>query len=162
LLTPRGHADTHSAMRKRFSGAWSTRPAKILFLGLALGLVASRSASGGPAEDDGVPSGMVAHVTGGVCPVGWAPAANVEGRLVVAVAEGKDVGVQVGEPLGDRDDRTHEHAYAGSLALPAKAISAADGPNQTGAASLEYAIAGTTSPGVSGLPFVQVLACVKQ
>ncbi|MDI1476811.1 hypothetical protein [Polyangium sp. y55x31] len=148
-------------MHKPISGTTTGR-FLLLGLGLGLGLVASRSASGEPVEEDGVPPGMVAHVEGGVCPPGWAPAPNVEGRLVVAVAEGKDVGVQVGEPLGDREDRTHTHDYAGEIALPSKAIAAADGDNQAGAQAQTYTIAGTTDPGVSGLPFVQVMACVKQ
>ena len=160
-LTPPVRVDTPRTMHEPISGATTGR-FLLLGLGLVLGLAASRSASGGPAEDDGVPSGMVAHVAGGVCPPGWAPAPNVEGRLVVAVAEGKDVGVQVGSPLSDREDRTHTHDYAGELALPSKSIAAADGSNESGAKAQAYAIAGTTDPGVSGLPFVQVMACVKQ
>lgn len=148
-------------MKEPISGAKAGR-FLLLGLGLGLGLVASRSASGEPAEDDGVPAGMVAHVEGGVCPPGWAPAPNVEGRLVVAVAEGKDVGVQVGEPLADREDRTHTHAYEGELALPSKSIAAGNGDNSSGAKAQTYGLSGTTSPGVSGLPFVQVMACVKQ
>jgi len=148
-------------MHEAISGAKAGR-FLLLGLGLGLGLVASRSASGEPVEDDGVPAGMMAHVEGGVCPPGWAPAPNVEGRLVVAVAEGKDVGVQVGEPLTDREDRTHTHDYTGELALPSKSIAAADGSNQSGAKAQTYTIAGTTEPDTSSLPFVQVRACVKQ
>jgi hypothetical protein len=138
------------------SGKWV-----LLVAGVAIGLSGMRSASG-ESTDDGVPSGMVAHVTGGVCPPGWVPASNVEGRIVVAVADGKDVGVQVGTPLGDQEDRTHTHTYKGDIELPSKSVSGADGPNLEGAQAQTYSISGTTSAGPSGLPFVQVTACVKQ
>lgn len=147
-------------MRRRFFAS-STAKCVLLFASFGIALFGMRSASG-ESTDDGVPSGMVAHVTGGVCPAGWAPASNVEGRIVVATAEGKDVGVQVGAPLGDQDDRTHAHAYKGDVVLPSKSIAAADGANVEGAKAQTYSISGTTSAGPSGLPFVQVTACIKQ
>jgi hypothetical protein len=134
----------------------------IAALSIGAGLVGARAASGDPIDDDGAPSGMVAFVSGGKCPLGWAPAANVEGRLVVGVTDGKNVGVQVGDPLADQEDRAHSHAYAGELALPEKAIAGGDGANNTGAAAQAYSISGKTEAGASGLPFVQVQACVKQ
>jgi len=133
----------------------------LLFAGLGIGLIATRQASG-EITDDGVPSGMVAYISGGACPAGWIAASNVEGRLVVAASDGKDVGVQVGMPLGDQEDRMHSHAYKGDLALAAKSIAAADGPNLEGAKAQTYSLLGTTQTGPSGLPFVQVTTCVKQ
>lgn len=152
--------DRHKFMRKRrfasSSGKWV-----LLCVGLGIGLIATKQAAG-ESTDDGVPSGMVAYISGGTCPAGWIAASNVEGRLVVAVSEGKDVGVQVGTPLGDQEDRQHSHAFKGDLALPAKSIAAADGANLEGAQAQTYALSGTTQMGPSGLPFVQVTACVKQ
>ena len=147
-------------MRKRIfvssTGKWG-----LLFAGLAIGVIGTRKAAG-EVTTEAVPAGMVAHISGGACPTGWIPASNVEGRIVIAVADGKDVGVQVGMPLGDREDRNHSHSYSGELQLPAKAISAADGPNLEGARAQTYTISGTTNAGPSGLPFVQVTTCVKQ
>jgi len=137
-------------------GKWA-----LLFAALGISVVATRNAAG-DATDDGVPSGMVAYVSGGTCPAGWIAASNVEGRLVVAVSEGKDVGVQVGMPLGDQEDRAHTHTYKGDLVLPSKSIAAADGPNLEGAQAQTYSISGTTKANPSGLPFVQVTSCVKQ
>lgn len=147
-------------MRKRMIASW---PGKwvLLFAGLGIGLVGMQNAAG-DVTDDGVPAGMVAYVSGGTCPAGWAAASNVEGRIVIAVAEGKDVGVQMGMPLGDQEDRLHTHGYKGDLALPSKSIAAADGANLEGAKAQTYAISGNTNAGPSGLPFVQVTACVKQ
>lgn len=137
---------------------------KALVAGMALGafvVLGQSRASGGPAEDDGAPSGMIAYVQGGQCPLGWEPALLVEGRLVVAVDDGANVGVEVGAPLGDREDRAHSHAYSGEIALASKNIAGADGSNNSGAAAQAYPIAGTTAEDTSGLPFVQVKACVK-
>lgn len=147
-------------MRKRIITSWTGKWV-LLFAGLGIGLIGTRNAAG-EGTDDGVPGGMVAYVSGGTCPAGWAPASNVEGRIVVAVAEGKDVGVQVGTPLADQEDRTHSHMYKGNLELPSKSIAAADGANLEGARAQTYPISGATNAGPSGLPFVQVTACVKQ
>jgi hypothetical protein len=118
-------------MRRRIfvssSGKWV-----LLLAGLGIGLIGTRNAAGNNV-DDGVPAGMVAYISGGLCPTGWTPASNVEGRITIAVSDGKDLGVQVGTPLGDQEDRNHTHSYAGELELPAKSISASDGPNQEGA-----------------------------
>lgn len=147
-------------MRKRMFAS-STGKWVLLLAGVGIGLIATRKAAG-ESTDDGVPSGMVAYISGGTCPAGWIAASNVEGRLVVAVSDGKDVGVQVGMPLGDQEDRKHSHAFKGDLSLPAKSIAAADGANLEGAKAQSYSLAGTTETGPSGLPFVQVTACVKQ
>ncbi len=133
----------------------------LLLAVLTTALIGTQNASGEP-SDDGVPAGMVAYMSGGVCPVGWVAASNVEGRIIIAVADGKDVGVQVGMPLGDQEDRHHAHTYKGDVLLPAKSIAAADGANFEGAQAQSYSISGTTNAGPSGLPFVQVTTCVKQ
>ncbi|HRI64395.1 MAG TPA: hypothetical protein PK156_09150 [Polyangium sp.] len=147
-------------MRKRIfvssSGKWV-----LLFAGVAIGVIGTRKAAG-EITTDGVPAGMVAYISGGACPSGWTPATNIEGRIVIAVADGKDLGVQVGTPLTDREDRNHSHSYSGELPLPPKSISAADGPNLEGAQAQTYTVSGTTNAGPSGLPFVQVTTCVKQ
>ena len=159
-LTKHMHPDKSGPMRRRFLdstlGKWA-----LLLAALTTALIATQKASGEP-TDDGVPSGMVAYISGGACPVGWTAASNVEGRIIVAVSDGKDVGVQVGMPLGDQEDRQHAHPYKGDLALPSKSIAAADGANFEGAQAQSYSISGTTNAGPSGLPFVQVTTCVKQ
>jgi hypothetical protein len=132
-------------------------------LGLAsvLWLANARPAAGDPAGDDGAPRGMVAFFAGGACPKGWAVAANVQGRLVVGVTDGAETGVQVGAPLGDREDRLHAHPYTLDVVLPYKSVSAADGSNE-GAAAKTYSLPGKSLSVPSGLPFAQVEACEKQ
>lgn len=123
-----------------------------------------RSAHGGePLVDDGVPAGTVAFFGGlSACPTGWAPATEVEGRLVVGVSEPAAVGQVVGTPLGDREDRTHSHATLdGQVLLPVRNIAGANGGNAQGARSGMHRTTGSAGAAPSGLPFVQVRACAR-
>jgi hypothetical protein len=134
----------------------------LLALGAGAWLAFAGRAQGGPVDDDGAPQGAIAFFTGGACPAGWATAPTVQGRLVVAVADGGSAGVQVGSPLGDQEDRQHQHTYTGTVTLGPKDIAAANGSNDNGAASQTYTVTGTTGKAASALPFVQVQPCVKQ
>ncbi len=125
--------------------------------------VSMRPAQGGDPGDDGVPSGTVAFFGGSAsCPFGWAPADMVTGRAVVAVNDGTSVGRTVGTALRDREDRTHAHTLTGTVSLPSRSIAGADGPNNQGAAAGDHRVTGTATAATSGLPFVQLRACVKQ
>lgn len=130
---------------------------------VALCVLAAGPAEGGGTGDDGVPRGAVAFFTAGTaCPMGWSPADAVAGRMVVGVTDPARVGHTVGTPLGDREDRTHTHPVRAGLTLTPRNIAGADGPNRQGAASGAQTVTGTTAAGASGLPFVQLRACVKR
>ncbi len=118
---------------------------------------------GGGSADDGVPPGTVAFFGGQTaCPAGWGPAHETEGRLVVGVVDPVAAGRVVGDPLGDREDRTHTHpTLPGMVFLPARNIAGADGSNTQGARAGMYMTTGQAGPAPSGLPFVQVRACVR-
>jgi hypothetical protein len=118
-------------------------------------------APAGPTASDGVPSGTVTYFEGDACPAGWEPATQVAGRLVVGVVDPTQGGVTVGAPLGDLEDRTHSHAFSGTVTPSYKGLAALDGSNDTGAAAQGYAVAGATDAGTSGLPLYQMQACVK-
>jgi len=133
----------------------------IAALVLGIGFVAAGRASGETPPDDGAPSGMVAFVAGGVCPPGWVTVYDVEGRVVVGAIYPEDVGLEVGTPLGDREERKHEHAYSGEVTLVAKNVAGSNGGNHSGAAAATYPLAGTTTKVGSGLPFYQIAGCVK-
>ncbi|MRG93832.1 hypothetical protein [Polyangium spumosum] len=148
-------------MRKRRSFRQRWAAAAIAALVLSFGFVKARRASGETPPDDGAPSGLVAFVAGGVCPEGWVTVYDVEGRVVVGAIYPEDVGLEVGTPFADREERLHEHAYSGEVTLVAKNIAAANGGNQSGAAAATYPLAGTTKEATSGLPFLQVAGCVK-
>jgi hypothetical protein len=97
----------------------------------------------------------------GSCPQGFRPATEASGRLLVGVASGDAVGKQVGVPLANQEDRTHVHSYKAAVDLPYKSVSAADGGNKQGAAAGKYQDSGMSEPATSGLPFIQLVACVK-
>lgn len=143
--------------------SWRSALLRFALLALAASPFVLRAgrARGGPQADDGVPSGTVAFFSTGVCPSGWTPAIDVQGRLVVGAPGDGTVGVKVGDPLGDQEDRAHQHAYTGSVQPAFKSVSAADGSNQSGAQAQDYTVTGSTETQVSGLPFVQVQACAK-
>lgn len=131
----------------------------------ALALVLAGAAPPAPRpldlSGDGVPPGMVAFFTTPACPSAWKPADLAAGRLVIAVTDPIAVGRTVGTPLAAAEDRVHGHAIAAAIGLPAKSISAADGNNQSGGASGSRTLAGAAGPAPSGLPFVQLAACVR-
>jgi hypothetical protein len=109
-----------------------------------------------------VPKGAMAFFATGPCPDGWIAAGYAEGRLVLAINDGIPVGLSVGQPLGDREDRTHAHAFTAGVTLDYRSISAADGGNNNGAAAQMYGMSGTSSAVSTGLPFFQLPACEKR
>jgi hypothetical protein len=160
-LTRAATAATLSRMKRTRVGRSTWGRLAVLSLASGLWLTGARPAAGDPPGDDGAPTGVVAFFAGGACPKGWTVAGNVQGRLVVGVTDGAGAGVQVGAPLGDREDRLHKHTYEGTVALPYKSISGADG-STNGAAAMTYPVSGTAVGATSGLPFTQVQPCVKQ
>ncbi len=110
---------------------------------------------------DTAPPGIVLFASDDTCPVGWSPLDIARGRLIVAAATGGDVGVTVGNPLGDREDRSHRHNVRLQLTLAQKNIAAANGPNQDGAAPGLHDATFLSAPATSRLPFRQLLACTK-
>ncbi len=145
------------------AGSWK-RGIRVLAV-LGLGALPGRLATAETPGDDGVPSGTVAFFSfdgsGGNCPAGWVPAAQVQGRMVVGTTEAADVGVLVGAPLADQEDRAHVHAYQGTVQLPSRNVAGANGGNNQGAQSGDHALMGTSDASTSGLPFVQLLVCEK-
>jgi hypothetical protein len=140
------------------------RGLRVVLIAAVLGLGGAAPAGVVPddASADNVPPGMVAFFTTTACPaVSWKIAMPAAGRLVVGAADPTAIGRTVGDALGDVEDRVHGHTVAATIDLPAKSISAADGGNNSGGASGTRTLAGTASPAVSGLPFVQLVACVR-
>jgi len=144
---------------------WLERRSVVVVAALVLGsgfeLLRARDASSEPMVTDGAPSGMVAFVGGGVCPPGWVKAEGIQGRAIVGTVIKEDVGVEVGTPLDDREDRLHLHNFTGTVTLVAKGIGAPDGANTNVAAPATYSLGGMTDEGAAGLPFFQMEGCVK-
>ena len=128
-----------------------------------LGVLGTRLATAEAPGPVDAPSGTMAFFVGDdqVCPPGWRTATETRGRLVVAVTTADTVGKQVGEALKSEEDRTHVHPFATAVELTYKPLAAANGSNHQGAAAAPYTDSGTSEPAASGMPFIQLLACVK-
>lgn len=135
----------------------------VVLVGLSFAWLRGSSAESDPGGD-GVLPGTVAFFGSDItaCPEGWIQADYAMGRLVVGVIDEPAVGKIVGKPLANQEDRTHAHAFMASVDLPYKAVAAADGANNEGAAAQVYEVAGATDPSPTGLPFIQLLVCEKQ
>lgn len=142
-----------------FTGLWYC--ASLLCAGL---LLRAGNAAGDASGDADVPTGALVFLGPDQtrCPTGFRLATEAAGRLVVAVANGDAVGKQIGTALESLEDRTHTHSFTTTVDLPYRSISAADGGNRQGAAAQRYIDGGISAPAASGLPFIQLMACVKQ
>ena len=71
--------------------------------------------------------------------------------------------MQVGTPLGDQEDRQHQHTYtAGVQPFPPRTLPRWTVVTIRALTRRPYMVPGTTDKVASGLPFVQVQPCVKQ
>ncbi len=132
-----------------------------IILGIGVASFYQRDAASEPMVADGAPSGMVAFVSGGVCPPGWQHLYELEGRVLVGTVDNAEIGETVGTAYSDREERQHHHDYAGTIELPKKNVAGANGGNESGAEWGSYSVMGTTAESESGLPFVQMEGCVK-
>jgi hypothetical protein len=116
-------------------------------------------------DADGAPPGMVAFFDAVTCPPGWTTLPETQGRLLLVVADGAQVGKAIGAPLLDQEDRTHNHTFSATFELGSKSISAAGWPhwaaNHEAGEKGSHQASGTTSSSTSGLPFAQFLLCQK-
>ena len=140
---------------------WRWLSIPILLGGLALGL---RPASGDDASGGDAPSGMLTFMAADVttCPQGFRVATEAQGRLVVGVTDADAVGKLIGTALTNQEDRTHVHSFQTAVDLPYKSFTAANGGNGQGGKAARYTNDGNTEPAATGLPFVQLVGCVKQ
>jgi hypothetical protein len=107
------------------------------------------------------PRGIVSFFTTNLCPEGWAPVTLAAGRILVGTESPQAVGHVVGDALAAGEDRGHGHGVSGLVSLPAKNIAGADGGNQSGAGSGTQLVIGDAAPAPSGMPFIQLAACVQ-
>jgi len=103
------------------------------------------------------PKGTVAFFNVASCPADWDVATDAAGRLIVGATNGSSVGLTVGTPLKDQENRTHSHKYSTTVNLPDKSISGASSCcNKQGAKKGDYTVSGTTDATATDLPFVQL------
>jgi hypothetical protein len=136
----------------------SRRAVLLAVLGTALGVHPAAAQS-----TDTSPSGMVAFFmsSGATCPTGWTAAALAQGRLIVGVSSTSTVGMKVGSPLASQTAPTHQHAFAATVPVSSRHISASHCCNNQGARNGGYLTTGTTVAGTSNLPLIQLVVCQK-
>lgn len=133
------------------------RSAALLQAALALAPAAAAAA------DPDVPKGAVALFNLASCPAGWTPAAYAAGRLLLATTDGARIGIQTGTPLGNAEDRKHDHSFTASVKVNSKSIAGADSCcNGSAAEAKTYDFSGKTDAATTSLPFIQLVICEKQ
>ena len=101
------------------------------------------------------------------CPTGWKPVLTTTGRFIVGLPAGAVPGLSFGgNPLnvdpgtGQLEDRTHTHAFSGTVALQYTTVMLAHGTTADGyAENATYPFAGTTAAASTGFPYVAVSQC---
>lgn len=110
----------------------------------------------------GVPQGFVGYFTGPgqtTCPNGWHEAQYAQGRLVLAVTDPKQSGVQVGTPMQDARPPEHTHPYSATAKVGDTGSISMGGSDKGVGGSGSYSTSGTTAGGSIDLPFAQFLVC---
>ena len=86
---------------------------------------------GGKTVDNLIPSGMVAFFASTTCPAGWSPATDVEGRVVVGLADGGTLGQTVGSALAAGGNRTITEVPAHTHTIDPPATTSSTAPSHT-------------------------------
>ncbi len=110
----------------------------------------------------GVPQGFVTYFTGPgqtTCPNGWHEAQYAQGRMVLAVTDPKQSGIQVGTKMQDGQPPEHTHPYGATAIVADTGSISMDGSNKGVGGSGNYSTTGTTAAGSIDLPFAQFLVC---
>jgi len=137
-------------------------------LGLALALVpattqsSSLHATACATSDDGLPTGAISFFNLTACPAGWAPSTDSYGRFTVAVPATEGIALQVGNPLSNQANPTHEHSFASSIKVSSAEYVLIGGCcNHDLASDGTKNFSGDTDFSTTGLPYIQYLACEK-
>ena len=109
----------------------------------------------------GVPDGAVAYHTGTTCPAGWQPLTDAQGRFLVGRTDGTQVGVTVGTPLAQGEDRTHTHSFSTSVDVGATGVAGLSGCCTDVGAAGTQPVSGATNAGQAGPPRIAQLACER-
>jgi hypothetical protein len=117
----------------------------------------------GPSPSD-APPGTVIYTAAASCPVGWADASGLAGRLVVGTDVAADVGDGVGTAMLPDEAPTHRHDVTLGITIGTKRLQdwccAIAGQQDIGVAG-DYTSVGQTSLSHSGAPILQLRACRK-
>lgn len=108
----------------------------------------------------GLPKDMIFFMSGTTCPSGSSRLVNANGRMLLVANDAGAIGSTSGTALADREDRRHKHKAKVSANLNEHSISAASSCcNSQSTRKGEHSAVLETDETISGLPFVQLLAC---
>lgn len=111
---------------------------------------------------DSLPTDSVMLFRETMCPRGWAPYQDAAGRAMAVAANPALNGYRLGTQLADREDRGHTHSYGGSFALESVSyVGVVGGGNSGTSATGTLMYRAQTSMESAGIPYVQLLACIK-
>ncbi len=108
-----------------------------------------------------VPDGAVAFHQGTSCPAGWQPLVDAQGRFLVGRTDGTQVGVTVGAPLAQGEDRTHTHGYATTVDIGSTGVAGLSGCCTDVGAAGTQSVGGTADAAHAGPPRIAQLACQR-
>ncbi|MEM1182515.1 MAG: hypothetical protein AAGM22_29480 [Acidobacteriota bacterium] len=131
---------------------------------LFLLILASLAPVGAFAQDPDAPSGTIAYFAGDTCPTDWqADTSSIDGFLFLATEDSQDVGDNGRDPLGDQEDRTHDHCVEAVVDINKKNMEGQKGGTGSSVGKKgDYQAVSTSDSSTSGLPFAQVLTCIRE
>jgi len=151
--------DPTSGGTKDFSGTTGAADPRVPNLSLLLCQKTQFQQNTNPPQ--GVPQYVVTFFLTANCPTGWKPTLSTTGRFLVALPSDAVPGASFGgDPLTVGEDRTHTHAFSGSVTLSSTGVGLASGccAHDYGGAGT-YNFTGTTDAASTGLPYVIVTQC---
>lgn len=110
---------------------------------------------------DSFPPGAVSFFNRNSCPTGWTPFGTAAGRLLVPTLGSIGGGTTVGRPLTNGEDRQHNHPFNASVTPPQTGFAGLSGTGANLATADPANFTGTTESAATGLPYVQLLVCLK-
>jgi hypothetical protein len=138
--------------------SFAARVVLLLSLAVCLGLLSPTLAE----AQDALPTGTISYFNLASCPTGWDSLTMANGRFLVPVSPNAGIAATVGDPLASKEDRTHVHPFSSSIDVNSCSYILVGGCcNKDLGASGTRTFSGTTAATSTGLPYVQLLLCMK-
>ena len=144
-----------------FTGTGASADSELPYLQALACRKVDDAATPSKAQDE-VPPDAIAYFEALVCPNGWSPAQQSQGRLMLGLMDEALSGDEnASASLMPGEDRNHQHDFSGSVTLPFNEVALASGCCMDIGGSGETSYAGSSASTHSALPFIELLACKK-
>lgn len=149
------------------SACWLNAHGKLVALTLTLFAMVVVGAPVPVQAQDPYPQQAIAFFNTTQCPGGWTPTGNLadamNGRFIVPLMPNGTTQETVETALKSGEDRTHTHSFSSSIVLDDTYIDGVDGCcNDDPTSRGPFAFRGTTAASSAHVPYVQLLACIKE